>query len=242
MIALCVFALSMLVLLLYNAISSAILANEKNISDRLSYDLDVQKRYYEAQLQSQYEVRRMKHDMKGHLITAIGLLQSGKPEDAEQYLSKITDFTNKSVNHTYAEDPYIDAVVSCFATLFERGSVKFSCNIHVIPIEKYQVELCLVFSNALQNALEASLNLPPEKRSVSITAKIKFDYLVLQVANRFAGSLALADGALPPTTKGSTGHGYGLSSIKTTIESMGGVLHLRTDKDIFLLEATAKIN
>jgi len=242
MIALCVFALSMLALLLYNAISSAILTTEKNISDHLSYELDVQKRYYESQLQSQDEVRRMKHDMRGHLITAIGLLQSGKPEEAQQYLGKVSDITSKSVNHTYAADPYIDAVISCFATLFKRNNVKFSCSIHVIPIEKYQVELCLVFSNALQNALEASLNLPPEKRSVSVTAKIKFDYLVLQVANRYAGLLELADGALPPTIKDSTGHGYGLSSIKTTLESMGGVLNLRTDKDIFLLEATAKIH
>jgi len=145
MIALCVFALSMLALLLYNAISSAILATEKNISDHLSYELNVQKRYYESQLQSQDEVRRMKHDMKGHLITAIGLLQSGKPEDAEQYLSKITDITNKSVNHTYAADPYIDAIISYFATLFERNNVKFSCSIHVIPIEKYRWN-CVSFS------------------------------------------------------------------------------------------------
>jgi hypothetical protein len=62
---------------------------------------------------------------------------------------------------------------------------------------------------------------------------------VLQVANRFACQVELEDGFLPQTTKG--GPGYGLSSIKTTLKAMDGVLHLKTDRDIFFLEATAKI-
>lgn len=241
MIALCVFALSMLALFLYNSISSAMLITAKNITDHLSYELNVQKRQYEARLQNQNEVRRMKHDIKGHLITVSSLLQSGKQEEAEQYIGKITDLASISTDRTYANDPYIDAVISGYSTLFERNSVKFTCNIQIAPIEKYPVELCLVFSNALQNALEASLKLPQDKRSVSVTAKIKFDYLVLQVANRFLGPVALEDGYLPQTTKDSPGHGYGLTSIKTTLEAMDGVLRLRTDNDVFLLEATAKI-
>lgn len=241
MIALCVFALSMLALFLYYAISSAMLSAAKNVSDHLSFELDVQKRQYEAQLQTQNEVHRMKHDIKGHLITVTSLLHSGKQEEAEQYLGKITDLASLSTNRTYANDPYIDAVIYGYSTLFESNSVKLSCNIQIAPIEKYPVELCLVFSNALQNALEASLKLPQEMRSVSITAKIKFDYLVLQIANRFLGQIKLEDGFIPQTTKDSPGHGYGLTSIKTTLETMNGVLHLRTDKDVFLLEATAKI-
>lgn len=241
MIALCVFALSMLVLLLYNATSSARLAAAKNISDHLSYELDTQKRQYESQFQNQNEIRRMKHDIKGHLITVTGLLQSGKHEEAEQYLGKITELASISTNHTYANDPYINAVVSGYSTLFERNNVKFTYNIQIEPIEKYQVELCLVFSNALQNALEASMNLPQEKRSVSVSAKMKFGYLVLQVANYFTGQVELKDGSIPQTTKDSAGHGYGLISIKTTLESLDGVLHLRTDNDVFFLEGTAKI-
>ena len=241
MIALCVFVLSMLVLLLFNAISNARLATAKVVSDHLSYELDAQKRQYEAQLQNQNEVRRLKHDIKGHLITVTGLLQSGRQREAEQYLSKITELVSISTDRTYAEDPYINAVISGYSTLFERNSVKFTCNLQIEPVEKYQVELCLVFSNALQNALEASMNLPLEKRSVSVSAKIKFDYLVLQVANYFTGQVELKDGSIPQTTKDSAGHGYGLISIKTTLEALDGVLHLRTDNDIFYLEATAKI-
>ncbi len=241
MIALCVFALSMLMLLLYNATSSAMLAAAKSISDHLSYELDTQKRQYESQLQNQNEIRRMKHDIKGHLITVTSLLQSGRHEEAEQYLRKITELASISTDRTYADDPYLDALISGYNTLFERNSVKFICNIQIPPIEKYPVELCLVFSNALQNALEASLKLPQEKRSVSVTAKLKFDYLVLQIANRFAGQVELEDESIPRTTKESAGHGYGLTSIKTTLEALDGVLHLRTDNDVFILEATAKI-
>lgn len=241
MIALCVFALSMLAMLLFNTISSAMLAAEKSISDHLTYALDVQKRQYESQLQTQEEIRRMKHDIKGHLITVTNLLQSGKQEEAKRYLGKITELASIGTNQIYANDPYINAVISGYSTLFERNSVKFTCDIQLPPIEKYQVELCLVFSNALQNALEASLNLPQEKRSVSVLAKMKFDYLVLQVANYFTGQVELKDGSIPQTTKDSSGHGYGLISIKTTLEALDGVLHLRTDNDVFFLEATAKI-
>lgn len=241
MIALSIFALSMLAMLLHNAVSSAMLSNAKSISDHLGYALSEQKRHYEAQLQNQDEIRRMKHDIKGHLITVTNLLRSGNQEEAEQYLGQITELPGIATNQTYADDPYINAVIFGFSTIFERNGVKFTCNIQIAPLEKYQEKLCLVFSNALQNALEASLNMQQEKRSVSISAKLKMDYLVLQVANYYNGQIKLEDGSLPQTTKDSDGHGYGLVSIKTTLESMNGVLHLRTDNDVFILEATAKI-
>lgn len=161
--------------------------------------------------------------------------------DSNYIFGKITELASISTDRTYANDPYIDAVISGYNTLFEYNGVKFSSNIQIEPIEKYPIERYLVFSNALQNALEESLKLPQEKRIVSVSAKIKFDYLVLQVVNRFAGQVELEDVFIPQTTKDSAGHGYGLTSIKTTLEAMGDVLHLRTDNDVFFLEAIAMI-
>jgi len=77
-------------------------------------------------------------------------------------------------------------------------------------MELHHVEICL----ALNNALEASLKLPPEQRYVKLQVNAKQDRFLFRLTNRFHGEL-IADGGLPCSTKEGTGHGYGLSSIRS---------------------------
>lgn len=95
-------------------------------------------------------------------------------------------------------------------------------------------EIYSLFGNALENAINASIVLPPEKRIISITDRSLNGMTIVCVENYFSGQLHFEDG-LPCTTKNENGHGYGLKSIRYIAESHGGMISASADGEIFNL-------
>lgn len=90
-------------------------------------------------------------------------------------------------------------------------------------------DLCALFGNALENAIDAVSKLEPEQRSVSLQVREALGLLVITVENPYQGTVLFEDG-LPVTTKGDTGwHGYGMRSMRMVAERYGGELSVSAD-------------
>ena len=70
------------------------------------------------------------------------------------------------------------------------------------------VDLCAVFANGLDNAIEACDKVREQNRFIKMTAKTEKGLLALKITNAFAGNLETKHG-LPTTTKKSKDHGFG---------------------------------
>lgn len=235
MIALCVFAVAVLSLYLYGTITTLKRSELKNAADRLVFEKEAQKRYYETQLHNQEELRRMKHDINGHLTTVSRLLVEGNRDEAVRYLTGLGDYAGSRQKEMYCVDPYLNAVVTNYAATFTENNTNFEHDIQPVRMELHHVEVCMALNNALQNALEASLKLPPERRYVKLQVKTKQSLFLFRVTNRFGGELIM-DGGLPRSTKEDTGHGYGLRSVRDTAESFGGFAACKSEGDMFVLD------
>jgi sensor histidine kinase regulating citrate/malate metabolism len=135
----------------------------------------------------------------------------------------------------YSDDPYINAVVTNYAEIFAKNDTTFEHDIKLGKMEVHHVEMCLILNNALQNALEASLKLPPKQRYVKLQIKMKQNHFLLRITNRFDGELMMHCG-IPRSTKENAGHGYGLVSIRDAAESSGGFMVCKSENDIFILD------
>jgi len=71
---------------MFIALYRQILLNREQQSERI---LSEQKRSLELQLESQQQIRKLKHDMKTYTVTLSGLLAAGKTEEAASYLKNI---------------------------------------------------------------------------------------------------------------------------------------------------------
>ena len=82
-----------------------------------------------------------------------------------------------------------------------------------------------LFGNALDNAIEAVGMLDdPTRRSISLVVRKVAGVVSVHVENPFVGTVELRDG-LPVTTKGdTTSHGFGVRSMRRTVERYGGAL------------------
>jgi hypothetical protein len=235
MVALCAFAVAVLALYLYSTVTTLNRSELKAAANRLAFEKEAQQRYYETQLHNQEELRRMKHDMNGHLTTISRLLAEDNKDEAVRYLAGLGDYAWSHQKELYSDDPYLSAVVTNYAAIFKENSITFEHEIQTCKLEQHHVEMCIALNNALQNALEASLKLPPEQRFVKLQVKMKQGRLLLRVTNRFDGKLAI-DGGIPRSTKGGIGHGYGLANIRDASESLGGFAVCKSEGDMFVLD------
>lgn len=97
------------------------------------------------------------------------------------------------------------------------------------------LDIISVFSNALDNALEAVTALPKEEREIRMTVKKAIGTLSICVENPYAAKLEIVNG-IPATTKSDRRfHGFGMRSIQSTVEKYSGTMDIDTKEGRFKL-------
>ena len=98
------------------------------------------------------------------------------------------------------------------------------------------VDLCNIFGNALDNAIEAEIMEPEqEKRMIHVLVSAQRQFVHIKVEN-YVSHEVLMSGGLPKTTKRDRkNHGYGLKSIQHTVEKYQGNMTVGVDKNRFSL-------
>ena len=90
--------------------------------------------------------------------------------------------------------------------------------------------LCVLLSNALENALNSTAN--TNDKSIHIRLTTRASSLMLQISNPFCGDLIWKNGLpLSPNTN----HGYGVRSIAAIVDSYNGQYEFSADNHIFTL-------
>ena len=97
------------------------------------------------------------------------------------------------------------------------------------------------FGNALDNAIEAAEKIEdPAARSISVVVRQAAGVASIHVENRFAASNApqvRADGLLATSKADTTAHGFGVRSMRLTVERYGGTLATLVQGDTFHVNA-----
>lgn len=198
-----------------------------------------QKNSLEARLESQQNIRKMKHDMKGYAATLSGLLTDGKVDEALKYLKGV-EAKMDTASRQFCANPYINAVLVHFAGKLEEMGAEFRNDIQIGEEELPYMELCQILSNGLENACDALKGLDKEKRRVLVHMSYNRNYLLIRIRNRCRDDLYVEQGEIPATDKEGLDHGFGLATIKDTAERLGGESFCYTKDGDFILDVMVK--
>ena len=99
------------------------------------------------------------------------------------------------------------------------------------------MDICTIFGNALDNAIEYELQIPDkEKRIIHLTVSKKNSFIIILVEN-YCEEKVLKEGEELTTTKGNKQyHGYGIKSIKYSVEKYGGFVNITNENNWFRVE------
>lgn len=195
----------------------------------------------EARLESQQNIRKLKHDMKAHSITLSGLISSGKIEEAQEYMQNmVNDYEQETRQQQFCINPYLNSVFSHYAQKFERAGIKQKLDLQIGEEDLPFMELCQIISNGLENAWKAVEQLPREQREVSVQLRYSREYLMIRMKNRCNAELFVEKGKLPPSSRGGAEHGFGLRTIQEAAKRLGGEMVCYTQEGYFLLDVMIK--
>lgn len=193
------------------------------------------KKYYEAMEQQQFEIRRLKHDLANHLQVLLSL----PPDEKDDYIQKMMENPAFEKVLSYCADATVNAILTAKESLMHQKEILFNARIDIpqeLPFEK--PDICALFANALDNAIEGCAAPGIGKKQVELTARAAKGILALEVKNPFTntGLYNDTDGHIPKTTKTDTvNHGYGLRSIEEIVKKYGGNMEITHAEGVFVL-------
>ncbi|MCR5595303.1 MAG: GHKL domain-containing protein [Lachnospiraceae bacterium] len=189
------------------------------------------------QIEETYEtMRAMRHDMGNHMAVIQGLIESGDREAVTEYIGawkKNLDNLNKSIK---TGNPFTDAAISGFADRFIEAGITFDQSfIYPDQLRIDPFDMCVVLSNALLNAYEASLCV--EDPAASLTSVVRGNTFILNVKNRINSRISdVTEEGIPYSTKKEDGHGYGIRNIRNIAHKYNGEIEVRQDESDHRLE------
>jgi len=239
-ILVCVLVLLLMILtyaIMFSALYRQLLLHRKRQSERILLE---QKHSLEMQLENQQQIRKLKHDMKGHVIALSGLLTAGKVQEATEYLKNMESETDP-IFRPLCANLYLNAVFSHYFQKFQEQGAEIRLDIRIGEEELPYMELCQILSNGLENAWEAMRELPVREREASVQMKYIRDYLIIRIKNKCRKELVVEKGTLPVSIKSEAGHGFGLRTIQEAAKRLGGEMFCYTDKGNFVLDVMVNV-
>jgi sensor histidine kinase regulating citrate/malate metabolism len=115
----------------------------------------------------------------------------------------------------------------------KEADIPFRCTASIKKeLSISDTDLCIVLSNALENAIEACERLDPLVNPfVSVDVKSMNGQLLIKIENTYNGHLEVADNRYV-STKDDAAHGIGMRNIQKVVESYDGYLKIEHN-DLF---------
>lgn len=173
--------------------------------------------HYEALLSYQNEIRELRHDVTNHIETAMTLFKDGNSEKAEAYISELRQRYRSLSAIDFCDNPVIDALLRNKAQLLEEKEIDYTFTVKIkrdCGID--DLALVCVFSNLLDNAIEASGNYG-EGAFVRLSAKENAGYLFIRCENTVSAQIK------PAKRDDGLAHGLGTGIIERTAAEHDGV-------------------
>lgn len=219
-----VLSIALLILLFWFNAIFLMMATSLNRNARLQQEnqlLSLRQQRYENLRAAMEETRQARHDMRHHLNQISALAEMGDMGKLKTYLAQ-TVSRIPGLDIHFCENRAADSVLGYYCTLAKREGIPFHAQIDLperLPVD--EVDLCLVLSNLLENALEASLRTASARRQIQVTAYSHADRLLLiEVKNTFDGEIKEKDGVFRSSKR--NGNGIGIQSVRHIAEKSGG--------------------
>ena len=220
-----IISLALLVLLSWFYVIFLLMANSLNRNARLQQEnhfLSMQQARYENLKTAIEEARQARHDMRHHFNQISALAEEGDLSKIQEYLAKAT-LRIPNLDMNFCENRAADSVIGYYCALARREGIPFQSRIDLpaqLPVD--EIDMCLVLSNLLENALEASLRTAPARRRIDVQAYMHAQRLMLiQVENAFDGEIQEKSGVFQSAKR--KGSGVGVQSVRRIAEKNGGV-------------------
>ena len=208
------------------------LLREKELTER-EYQHSL--RYYESIKQSQEETRSLWHEIQKYLNTIRTLVDGGNNQAAVECMAEVEQIYGGLTNNVDVGNNIINEILSVGLQRARQNNIPFEIDVWIAPyLEVAPQDLFIILGNAIDNAIEECIELPPTQHPfVNVSIHQKDRILVIKVENPCRSSSPPKPGKI---------HGYGLKNIKRCVDKYNGELQAVAKENMFLFFALLNMN
>ena len=203
-------------------------------------------RFLEAELvaaniyrEAQEDTRAFRHDIKNNLSIISELMSKNKYTEAEAYINELCGKISSLSPRIVTGDEMLDSIITSKLTEFDRSGIKLTIT-GVIDggLEWKAIDICSVFSNLLDNAIEACRKIPEvDKRYINIQFRQTALQRMINISNSIQDEVDCVEinEVEKYTSKANKkNHGYGLKNIRTSLDKYGAVMRISSDSKEYM--------
>lgn len=216
------------------------------ISEFFRESTEYQKIYIEAELKhfqqyksAQEETRHFRHDIKNNLMCLSDMLSQGKSEEGKEYLKTLVGEVHRLSQKYVSGDEILDSIISSKVCVMEEADIGFSLDgVIAGGLNLEAIDVCSIFSNALDNAIEATLPIHTDKKHIKMKLKGTDNLWLIHIENpveKDINTKRLFNNGYT-TKKDKNHHGIGTFNIKRGVEKYGGAVQAKCKDCMFTLE------
>lgn len=186
----------------------------------------------ETQRRADESLRMLEHDMKNHLVTLSKL--SGQSSEAGRYIETLIENIQKNTSSFQTGNATLDAVLSQKEQLCREKGLTFESYADLRKGDFLEpMEVCTLFANCLDNAIEAAERVEGGRRAVVVSCAAIGGCIVAKFTNPCEKPPLWQNGRPVTQKKDAEKHGYGLRSVSGIVERRGGALRLNCENGLF---------
>ena len=190
----------------------------KQVDKRLAaYQRELIETHYEEVETMYKQMRSWRHDYRNHIQTMKALASDGDMDAIKAYLDMLDTDLNTVDTVVKTGNAMADAILNSKISLAKSKNIAVKADAHIpVKLKMSELDLCVIIGNLLDNAIEASLSLPQDRRIIRIYMDMKNTQLYISVTNFTSSGKMRKIKNRFQTTKGE-GHGFGLIRIDNII-------------------------
>lgn len=185
---------------------------------------------YRVMIEGNQEKAILLHDIRKHRLAIREMAEMGRSQDIVRYLDEMEQIPRKDRNQDLANHELLNLILNRKIREAEGLGIEVQFRVDdMCSLALTQMEICALFTNILDNAIESNQALAEEKGHwIKLDCARKGRMLVIFESNPMKeGKVRFVEGIPQTTKKNKWNHGLGMQSIKRVVESHGG--HMQID-------------
>ncbi len=224
--------------LIYYVVIEMLEQSEKNIilaesNEIIKQQLLFQSEYYKKFGECIEETRKGEHDLRHHLNAVLGLNRQQNGEKVERYISELLGNRLSIADILHCGNDAVNAILGYYANICKQEGIDFTIET-IVPedLEIDETDLCVVFGNVLENALEACRRITAGERFIKLSSQFIGNKLYIAVDNPFSGEIRLKNGVYL-SQKREAASGIGIISVIAIAKKYDGEASFEQDDQVF---------
>ena len=193
---------------------------------------------FENRKLSDEQARRIYHDMGKHLRVLQGMTVNDGHAAASEYLNDMLKEADDISPQIHTGNAVLDTLLAQKEAECREKEITLECMVDFSKADFIRyADIVTLFSNMLDNAIEAVHTLPAPQRRITVSAGMIGGQILVKCINPYQGTLRKRHDGLFSTSKQDTAlHGIGLSNLKRVVESYQGILQIDDQASVFQVE------